>query len=112
MSGLGIFELSEQMVAQAAAWQPERMPAAIDELAKMGPAMRNVAQCLHILATRTGQEWPLHPAISGLTGAAVQAQVRVAQAADQVPPAVRQLHADDLARHEAPRQGEHMWDVR
>lgn len=112
MSLAGVLEdLSGQMAAAAAAYEPDGMLAWGRDVRALEGVLSNVAQVLRAL--QAGADGlPLDPAVKDSLGSVAGLQHACATAAGEIHATWRGVHAEDLARLEAPRPAEALWDVR
>ena len=82
------------------------------DLQRLPEALADVAAALQITVQRAQAEYPMHPQVVEVLANCYQAMSQVASTAAEVPTAFQRLHESDIARHEAPRTNEQMWDVR
>jgi hypothetical protein len=112
MLGTTLEELSAQMIAAAARYEPEGMLEYGEDLRRMPAVFENVATAFRTLADKGAAELPIHAGVSEALGAIHTHQVACGQAAGEVHAAFETLHEPELTRLRAPRPGEALWDVR
>lgn len=103
--------VSAELRAAARRYEPANMVQAGHDLARLHEVAEDFADAIRILATRAAESWPIDPKVIELIAAAYVVQRKVAEALVEVGPAFRAAHATDIARHEAPRAGERLWNV-
>ncbi len=111
MAGFRFHEITADLHTAATAYAPEDMAQVGRDLTLLPEALSNVAQALRVTMQRMQNEFPLHPHIAEIIGQVYQLQTHTVAAAEDLIPTFRALHEADLARHEAPRVNEHMWNV-
>ncbi|MFJ9605450.1 hypothetical protein ACIRS1_03740 [Kitasatospora sp. NPDC101176] len=77
-------------------------------------AYATIQEVLRVLAELAAERLPLDPAVVEEISQGYQAMGRVVHALEEVAPTFRQAHAEDLERHENPRNGleaERKWNV-
>ncbi|MFJ5883256.1 hypothetical protein [Kitasatospora cineracea] len=105
---------ADVLLQAATTFDPETMiefGAFADELPV---AYTTLQEVLRVLAEKAAEQLPLEPAVVEEISQGYQAMGRVVQALEEVAPTFRQAHADDLERHESPRNGieaERKWNV-
>jgi uncharacterized membrane protein YccC len=105
---------AETMLQAASTFDPEVMAefqAMIDDLPD---AMRTVQETLRVLAELSAERLPVDPAVVEEMAEGFRAMDRVVHALEEVPATYRRVHAEDLERHESPRNGleaERKWNV-
>ncbi|MFB4312911.1 hypothetical protein [Actinomadura sp. 21ATH] len=114
MSRASFVETAWQLADDFRRYQPpdgdEGMYEFYQHVAQLPEVLREVANGMRVFEQNAGEDWPLHPAIVEFIGAMRQAQQHLAQAAEEIRPAIQRHHAPELERIEAPRPGEHMWN--
>ncbi|WP_031067303.1 hypothetical protein [Streptomyces sp. NRRL WC-3742] len=105
---------ADVLLQAATTFDPETMiefGAFADELPV---AYATLQEVLRVLAEKAAEQLPLEPVVVEEISQGYQAMGRVVQALEEVAPTFRQAHADDLERHESPRNGieaERKWNV-
>ncbi|MFF2626010.1 hypothetical protein ACFVUN_09600 [Kitasatospora griseola] len=105
---------ADVLLQAATTFDPETMiefGAFADELPV---AYTTLQEVLRVLAEKAAEQLPLEPSVVEEISQGYQAMGRVVQALEEVAPTFRQAHADDLERHESPRNGieaERKWNV-
>lgn len=102
---------SEEMLSSAQRFQPETMHEFHTALTASPDALRNVAAAIRAQATRASEEYPLNPVVGEALDAAHHLQLRCADLLAEAAVTMSRAHMEDLARHDAPRQNERMWNV-
>ncbi|MEV7023986.1 hypothetical protein, partial [Kitasatospora sp. NPDC093558] len=77
-------------------------------------AYATIQEVLRVLAEKAAEQLPLDPSVVEEISQGYQAMGRVVTALEEVGPTFRQAHAEDLERHENPRNGleaERKWNV-
>ncbi|MEU8512521.1 hypothetical protein AB0C76_13125 [Kitasatospora sp. NPDC048722] len=77
-------------------------------------AYATIQEVLRVLAEKAAEQLPLDPSVVEEISQGYQAMGRVVTALEEVAPTFRQAHAEDLERHENPRNGleaERKWNV-
>jgi hypothetical protein len=115
MSGIslgGVLEdLSGQMAAAAAAYEPDGMLQWGRDMRSLENVLENIAHVLRGLE-HGADGLPLEPAVKASLSNVAGLQHACSSAAGEIHTTFRGVHADDLARLEAPRPAEAKWDVR
>ncbi|WP_051710777.1 hypothetical protein [Streptomyces sp. NRRL S-350] len=105
---------ADVLLQAATTFDPETMVefgAFADELPT---AYGTLQEVLRVLAEKASEQLPLDPVVVEEISQGYQAMGRVVQALEEVAPTFRQAHAEDLERHENPRNGleaERKWNV-
>ncbi|GAA3019351.1 hypothetical protein GCM10010519_55930 [Streptomyces lactacystinicus] len=105
---------ADVLLQAATTFDPETMVefgAFADELPT---AYGTLQEVLRVLAEKAAEQLPLNPVVVEEISQGYQAMGRVVTALEEVAPTFRQAHADDLERHENPRNGleaERKWNV-
>lgn len=100
-----------EMLGAATTYAPEGMMQVGNDFVQMGPAFRNIAQAMQIMAARAHDEDPINPAIVDMLREMHAQLLQVAGKADELAPAFRSLHAVDIKRIAEPRRNEGKWDM-
>ena len=100
-----------EMAASASRYTPDSMYQTFQDFGRFPEAFGQIAQAVQVTVQRSQNEFPLHPAVAQQLAVVHQLLVKAAEASAQVAPAMRRVHAADLARHEQPRRNEGMWNV-
>lgn len=108
--GLYLQDLSGQMAAAAAVYEPEGMLEWGQDMAMLEDVLANVAGVLEALERGT-DGLPIEPAVKSTIGTVAALQHSCAEAAGEIHTTFRAVHADELARLENPRANEHKWDT-
>jgi hypothetical protein len=108
---LKFHQSAQEMAASAQRYTPEDMQQVYRDMTRLPEALGQVAAALRIITQRAAGEWPLRPAVIEAMGAVHGLLVKASESSAQVAPAMRRMHADDLARYEQPRKGERLWNV-
>ncbi|MDH6130370.1 hypothetical protein [Kitasatospora sp. GP82] len=115
MSAPQVFARAAEAVASAyQQYSPPHMLAVAAEYEGLPAGIRSAAKALGQLALNTAERYPAHKAVAEAVTGVVASMLTAAQTADEIAPAFRHLHADDIARHTAPRNGwtgEQMWNI-
>lgn len=107
-------DAAQEMLTAASTFDPERMEefqALIDDLPH---AMGLVQETIRVLAEKSAESLPVHPAVVAEIGEGYSAMNKVVGALEEVPGVYRRVHADDIERNENPRNGVHSerkWNV-
>lgn len=95
-------------------YMPPSMMAVAAEYAGLPEGIRQCGQAVKALAINTDTRYPvLKPLVQALVGVYTKV-MQAADYAEQINPHFRAVHADDIARHESPRNGqpgERMWNI-
>jgi hypothetical protein len=100
-----------EMSKAAAAYTPTNMLQFGQDLEKLPDAFRDIANALRVSVQRAEEEFPVDPRVLEVLVTAVTVQNKVADLLEPAAAAFKRLHQSDLHRHEAPRVGEHLWNV-
>ncbi|MFI6158246.1 hypothetical protein ACIBCA_36795 [Kitasatospora sp. NPDC051170] len=110
-----VFARAAEAVATAySQYSPPSMMAVAAEYEGLPSGIRHAAAAVAHLALNTQEVYPAHAAVADAVTAACAALLDAAKAADEVAPTFRQVHAPDIERFEAPRNGysgEVMWNI-
>lgn len=108
--GIALDELSGRMAAAAAGYDPDGMAEWSSDVQHLAPVLTTVTDVLRILHTGAA-DLPVNPAATTALAALIDLQADCATAAAEIHATFVQVHAVELARLQAPRRGEHLWDV-
>ncbi len=103
-------QAAAEMLGAAQVYDPQGMMEVGRDFVHMGPAFRNIAEAMRVMATRS-EENPLHPAIIDQLKEMYALLGQVAAKADDLGPAFKSFHAVDIKRIAEPRRKEEGWDV-
>ena len=99
-----------EMERIASTYTPDSMMQVGADFTKLPDALEHLANAMKISTARADAEQPLDPRIVELMQVIYTLQMKAVEAARELTPAFRKLHDLDIARIEAPRTGEPMWD--
>ncbi|MBW4719638.1 hypothetical protein [Saccharothrix obliqua] len=111
VSGLGITDLAMEQSARAARYSPDSMADFGHDLNQWPQTISHLALALATFVKKGSAEYPIHPTVMDKLTEVYQALGAAAAAATEVPAVFTRAHATDLARHQAPRPGEHLWNT-
>ncbi|MEV0885516.1 hypothetical protein AB0J03_16965 [Streptomyces microflavus] len=97
-----------------ARYEPGHMNQVAAEYEGIPAGIENIAAAISLLQVRSNDRYPVDKAVVDAITDVHQLLMAAASAAQELMPSFRRLHAPDIARHEAPRNGEEseaMWDV-
>ncbi|MFB6946326.1 hypothetical protein ACFWGL_38245 [Streptomyces sp. NPDC060286] len=97
-----------------ARYEPGHMNQVAAEYEGIPAGIENIAAAINLLQVRSNDRYPVDKAIVDAIADVHQLLMSAASAAQELMPNFRRLHAPDISRHEAPRNGEEseaMWDV-
>ncbi|MDJ0347144.1 hypothetical protein QMK19_38895 [Streptomyces sp. H10-C2] len=110
-----VFSRSCDAVATVyATYQPGVMTEVSAEYECLPTGIEHLASAVQSLAVHSADSYAVEPVVAELVAAVHQHLLHAVSAASDVLPVFRRVHAADLARHEAPRNGpaaEAMWNV-
>ncbi|MFJ7082800.1 hypothetical protein ACIQU8_06125 [Streptomyces griseus] len=95
-------------------YEPGHMNQVAAEYEGIPAGIENIAAAISLLQVRSNDRYPVDKAVVDAITDVHQLLMQAASAAQELMPSFRRLHAPDIARHEAPRNGEEseaMWDV-
>ncbi|MDX2408544.1 hypothetical protein NJO91_36200 [Streptomyces microflavus] len=95
-------------------YEPGHMNQVAAEYEGIPAGIENVAAAISLLQVRSNDRYPVDKSVVDAITDVHQLLMQAASAAQELMPSFRRLHAPDIARHEAPRNGEEseaMWDV-
>ncbi|WP_406289551.1 hypothetical protein [Embleya sp. NBC_00896] len=102
---------AEQVRDTYSRYSPPTMLCVAAEYRGLPDGLRSAAAALGELACATAERFPAHPQVGAAVVATYLHTMQAAEAAEAVDVAFRELHREDLARHETPRNGERMWNI-
>jgi uncharacterized membrane protein YccC len=105
---------AETMLQAASTFDPETMAEFQALIEDLPDAMRTVQETLRVLAELSAERLPVEPVVVEEMAEGFRAMDRVVAALEEVPATYRRAHAEDLERHESPRNGiesERKWNV-
>lgn len=101
----------QDALAAMAKYQPADMFEFVGHLGELPKMADDFARMVRTLAVKTQSELPAAQTVTDLLFAMAQVGTAMSRAAGEIQPAARRAHEADLARREAPRPGEKMWNV-
>ncbi|MFD3329012.1 hypothetical protein [Streptomyces sp. NPDC058701] len=114
MSGFRFEELAAEMEQAAQSYEPESAMEILAMVEGLPEALTSIANVMRILAERSDSEFPLEKTIADGFSDIYSALTSATDVAEDLAPAFRQIHEQDIARHEDPRNGpdaEKGWNV-
>ncbi|MFD7653988.1 hypothetical protein ACFV4N_08415 [Actinosynnema sp. NPDC059797] len=111
MSRFHLSDLAAEQAARAARYTPESMAFFGGDLQQWPEAIGHLALALSTFVKKGSAEFPVHPVVMEKLAEVYQALGVAASAANEVPALFSRAHSIDLSRHQAPRPGEHLWNV-
>ncbi|MFJ8738293.1 hypothetical protein ACIRL2_02865 [Embleya sp. NPDC127516] len=102
---------AEQVRDTYSRYSPPTMLSVAAEYRGLPQGLRSAAAALSELACATADRFPAHPQVGAAVSQTYVHTLLAAQAADEVEDVFRNLHQEDLARHETPRNGEYLWNI-
>ncbi|WP_246150478.1 hypothetical protein [Streptomyces qinzhouensis] len=114
VSGFRFEEYTAEMETAAHSYEPESAMEILAMVEGLPAALTSVANVMRILAERADSEFPLEKAVADSFSDMFGALMSAVAVADDMGPQFRQAHAQDIARHEDPRNGpeaEKGWNV-
>ncbi|GGW02337.1 hypothetical protein GCM10010230_35150 [Streptomyces narbonensis] len=114
MSGFKFEVAAAEMESAARSYAPDTAMEILAMVEGLPAALASVANTFRILAERSDTEFPLEKDIAGGFDEIYGALMRSVDAAGDLAPLFRHVHAQDIARHEDPRNGheaEKGWNV-
>ncbi|MGW2961220.1 hypothetical protein ACWDGI_22505 [Streptomyces sp. NPDC001220] len=114
VSGFRFEEAAEEMEQAANAYQPENAMEILAMVEGLPAALTSVANVMKILAERSDSEFPLEKEVADSFNDIFGALMSAVAVAEDMGPLFRQVHEQDIARHEDPRNGteaEKGWNV-
>lgn len=110
--GFDFAGMAEEIEGAAAAYAPEGAMKVLALLESMPDGLQSIAAAVNTIATASDERFPFDDAVADSLNSVYQQLLGAVQAMEEVGPAFRAAHAADIARHEEPRAGEEMWDVK
>ncbi|MFF2809356.1 hypothetical protein ACFVT2_19675 [Streptomyces sp. NPDC058000] len=95
-------------------YEPGHMRQVAAEFEGIPTGIEHIAATVQLLQVRSNERYPVNKAVVDALADVHILLLKAASAAQELMPSFRRLHAPDIARHEAPRNGEEgeaMWDV-
>ncbi|MFF7248969.1 hypothetical protein ACFZBU_34240 [Embleya sp. NPDC008237] len=102
---------AEQVRDTYSRYAPPTMLSVAAEYRGLPDGLRSAAVALGDLACATAERFPAHAQVGAAVAETYLHTMLAAEAAEEVDIAFRDLHREDLARHETPRNGERMWNI-
>lgn len=114
--GFSLVDAAQQFATAAAAYSvdPDEAGAMMqvkNDLTQLSDVNDHIAEGFRAWVTKLNDGYALHHSVLEALHAVYTAQLAVGVAVAQVPATFHVVHADDIARHEAPRTGERGWNV-
>ncbi|WP_333740846.1 hypothetical protein [Streptomyces sp. IBSBF 2806] len=114
VSGFRFEEVAAEMEQAANAYEPENAMEILAMVEGLPAALASVANVMKILAERSDSEFPLEKQVADCFSDIFGAVMSSVAVAEDMGPIFRQVHEQDIARHEEPRNGteaEKGWNV-
>ncbi|MCQ4042989.1 hypothetical protein ACFOSC_13870 [Streptantibioticus rubrisoli] len=114
VSGFQFEEAASEMEQAANSYEPENAMEILAMVEGLPAALTSVANVMKTLAERSDSEFPLEKEIADGFNDIFGALMSAVAVAEDMGPLFRQVHAQDIARHEDPRNGpdaEKGWNV-
>ncbi|MFF3143602.1 hypothetical protein ACFVRU_18160 [Streptomyces sp. NPDC057927] len=114
VSGFRFEEAASEMEQAANSYDPENAMEILAMVEGLPAALTSVANVMKILAERSDNEFPLEKEVADAFNDIFGALMSAVAVAEDMGPLFRQVHAQDIARHEDPRNGpqaEKGWNV-
>ncbi|MFJ4693600.1 hypothetical protein [Streptomyces sp. NPDC088766] len=114
VSGFKFEEHATDMQAAALLYEPDGCMEILAMVEGLPEALRMIAHVMQILAERSDSEFPLEKEVAGGFNDIHELLRKAAEGAEELPAVFRRVHAQDIARHEDPRNGhqaEKGWNV-
>lgn len=114
VSGFRFEEAASEMEQAANAYDPENAMEILAMVEGLPAALTSVANVMKILAERSDSEFPLEKEVAAGFSDIFGALMSAVAVAEDMGPLFRNVHAQDIARHEDPRNGpqaEKGWNV-
>ncbi|MGW2556269.1 hypothetical protein [Streptomyces sp. NPDC001635] len=114
VSGFQFEEAAAEMEQAAQAYDPENAMEILAMVEGLPAALTSVANVMKILAERSDSEFPLEKEVADGFNDIFGALMSAVAVAEDMGPLFRQVHEQDIARHEDPRNGtdaEKGWNV-
>ncbi|MFE6801543.1 hypothetical protein ACFVEN_07650 [Streptomyces sp. NPDC057681] len=114
VSGFRFEEAASEMEQAANAYDPENAMEILAMVEGLPAALTSVANVMKILAERSDSEFPLEKEVAAGFNDIFGALMSAVAVAEDMGPLFRNVHAQDIARHEDPRNGpqaEKGWNV-
>jgi hypothetical protein len=106
-----IADLAAEQAARTARYAPDTMATFGHDLDQWPQAIGHLAIALSTFVKKGSSEYPVSPAVLEKLSEVYRALGTATAAAAEVPGLFSRAHATDLERHQAPRRGEHLWNV-
>ncbi|MCF1645498.1 hypothetical protein [Streptomyces indiaensis] len=114
VTGFRFEEAASEMEQAANSYEPDGCMEILAMVESLPAALTSVANVMKILAERSDSEFPLEKQIADNFNDIFGALMSAVAVAEDMGPVFRQVHAQDIARHEDPRNGheaEKGWNV-
>ena len=114
MSGFRFEDAAAEMEQAANEYDPENAMEILAMVEGLPAALTSVANVMKILAERSDSEFPLEKEVADGFNDIFGALMSAVAVAEDMGPLFRQVHEQDIARHEDPRNGheaEKGWNV-
>ncbi|MBA8977481.1 hypothetical protein ACFSJI_11265 [Streptomyces calvus] len=114
VSGFRFEEAAAEMEQAANSYEPENAMEILTMVEGLPAALTSVANVMKILAERSDSEFPLEKEVADGFNDIFGALMSAVAVAEDMGPLFREVHAQDIARHEDPRNGhqaEKGWNV-
>ncbi|MGW1489700.1 hypothetical protein [Streptomyces sp. NPDC002402] len=114
VSGFNFEETAAEMESAAHSYEPDGCMEILAMVESLPAALLSIAHTMQILAERSDSEFPMEKEVAGGLTDIYNALMYAVSAAEDLGPLFRQVHEQDIARHEDPRNGpeaEKGWNV-
>ena len=112
MSAFPLLSSAAEYSAVAHSYAPANPYVIARELDQLPDVTDHVALATRAYAQKlNSSEYPIDPVVSEKLFELYALQARARAIAEEIGPLYRSIHAPDLAREEAPRANEHLWNV-
>lgn len=102
---------SADMIGSVSRYLPMDMWDVSRDLDQLHQVPENVARAVAVYTTNLEAAYPVNHRVVQMLGEFYSSIAVSSAMAQQIAAAFRKIHADDIKRREAPRTGEHFWNV-
>ncbi|MEV4179966.1 hypothetical protein AB0J28_00785 [Streptosporangium canum] len=110
-NGSPLVVVSADMIGSVSRYLPQDMWDVARDLDQLNQVPENVAMALRTYTTNLDTAYPIDGRVTQMMGEFYASIAKTSAMAQEIARGFRKIHADDIKRKEAPRAGEHFWNI-
>ncbi|MGW4663156.1 hypothetical protein [Streptosporangium sandarakinum] len=110
-AGSPLIAASADMIGSVSRYLPMDMWEVARDFEKLHQVPENVARAIGVYLKNLETAYPIDPRVTQMLGEFYQAMAAPSAMAQQISAGFNKIHAEDIKRRDAPRTGEHLWNV-